>query len=253
MEINAKNLDINLINSGTLNLGAGNIEKEITGSGLTNILDVVTNTALISQNVKVDSTGILTVNANIGNLINRGEVTSNANNLTGTVNNSGIIKLSGTLDKTISGSGTTKVNGILNLAPSAIIDGVLDLNNGTISTSDLSYSKYDIKTLDGVGNATIDVDWANSKADTFNTASGSGVLNLTLNQTGTENIWDTKTIKITNGGVGIFLDTITGEKEKEILGSDDLRANVDWADKFGSWKRTDTYNETTSAVNGLYP
>ncbi len=246
--INANNLDVALINNGTLNLGAGNIEKEITGSGLTNILDVVTNNAFISQNVNVDSTGKLTVEANIGNLTNRGEVSSNANNLTGTVNNSGILNLSGALDKAILGNGTTKVNGILNLAPSAIIDGVLDLNNGTISTSDLSYSKYDIKTIDGVGNATIDVDWSNSKADTFNSTSGRGVLNLTLNQTGTENIWDTKTIRITNGGVGIFLDTITGEKEKEILGSDDLRANVDWSDKFGAWKRTDTYSETTSAI-----
>ncbi len=249
--INANNLDVALINNGTLNLGVGNIEKEITGSGLTNILDVVTNNAFISQNVNVDSSGILTVNANIGNLINRGEVTSNTNNLTGSINNSGILNLSGTLDKNISGNGTTKVNGLLNLAPSAIIDGVLDLNNGTISTSDLSYSKYDIKTLDGVGNATIDVDWANSKADSFNTTSGSGVLNLTLNQTGTENIWDTKTIKITNGGVGIFFDTITGVKEKEILGSDDLQANVDWADKFGAWKRTDTYSETTSAIKSI--
>lgn len=249
--INANNLDVALINNGTLNLGVGNIEKEITGSGLTNILDVVTNNAFISQNVNVDSSGILTVNANIGNLINRGEVTSNTNNLTGSITNSGILILSGTLDKTILGNGTTKVNGLLNLAPSAIIDGVLDLNNGTISTSDLNYSKYDIKTLDGVGNATIDVDWANSKADSFNTTSGSGVLNLTLNQTGTENIWDTKTIKITNGGVGIFFDTITGVKEKEILGSDDLQANVDWADKFGAWKRTDTYSETTSAIKSI--
>ncbi len=246
--VSANNLEVTLINNGTLNLGVGNIEKEITGSGLTNILDNVTNNALISQNVNVGSTGKLTVNANIENLINSGEVTSNTNNLTGTINNSGILNLSGTLDKTILDNGTTKVNGTLNFAPSAIIDGVLDLNNGTISTSDLSYSKYDIKTIDGVGNATIDVDWSNSKADFFNSTSGSGVLNLTLNQTETENIWDTKTIQITNGGVGIFLDTTTGVKEKEILGSDELQANANWSDKIGSWKRIDTYSEKTSAI-----
>ncbi len=244
----ANNLDVTLINNGTLNLGVGNIEKEITGSGLTNILDVVTNNAIISQSVNVNDSGKLIVGANIGNLVNTGEVIANATNLTGTINNSGILNLSGTLDKTISGNGTTKVNGILNLAPSTTIDGILDMNNGTISTSDLSYSKYDITTINGVGNATIDVDWSNSKADSFNSTSGSGVLNLTLNQTETENIWDTKTIKITNGGVGIFLDTTTGVKEKEILGSDDLRANTDWSDKFGAWKRTDTYSEKTSAI-----
>ena len=248
LEINANNLDVALINNGTLNLGVGNIEREITGSGSTNILDIVTNNAIISQNVNVNGAGKLTVGANIGNLVNTGEVIANASNLTGTISNSGTLNLSGTLDKNISGNGTTKVNGILNLSPSATIDGILDMNNGTISTSDSSYSKYDITTINGTGNATIDVDWANSKADSFNSTSGDGVLNLTLNQTSTENIWDTKTIQITNGGVGISLNATTGVKEKEILGSDELRANTNWSDKVGSWKRTDTYSEKTSAV-----
>lgn len=246
--INANNLDVALINNGTLNLGVGYIEKEITGSGSTNILDIVTNNAIISQNVNVNGSGKLTVGADIGNLVNSGEVITNASNLTGTISNSGTLNLSGTLDKNISGNGTTKVNGILNLSPSATIDGILDMNNGTISTSDSSYSKYDITTINGVGNAAIDVDWANLKADSFNSTSGDGVLNLTLNQTATENIWDTKTIQITNGGVGISLNATTGVKEKEILGSDDLRANTNWSDKFGAWKRTDTYSEKTSAI-----
>ena len=246
--INASNLDVALTNNRTLNLGEGNIEKEINGTGSTNILDAVTNNAVISQNVNVNGSGKLTVNANIGNLTNNGEVISSTSNLTGTINNSGTLNLSGTLDKTISGNGTTKVNETLNLSQSATIDGILDLNNGTISTSDSSYSKYNITTINGTGNASIDVDWANSKADSFNSTSGNGVLNLKLNETSTENIWDTKTIQITNGGVGISLDTKTGVKEKEVLGSDELRANTNWSDKVGSWKRTDTYSEKTSAI-----
>ena len=134
LEINAKYLDINLINSGTLNLGAGNIEKEITGSGLTNILDVVTNNAFISQNVNVDSTGKLTVEANIGNLTNRGEVTSNTNYLTGSISNSGILILSGTLDKSILGNGTTKIAGdSFTILDGAAIKGILDINNQTLN------------------------------------------------------------------------------------------------------------------------
>lgn len=132
--INANNLDVALINNGTLNLGVGNIEKEITGSGLTNILDVVTNNAFISQNVNVDSSGILTVNANIGNLINRGEVTSNTNNLTGSISNSGILILSGSLDKTILGNGTTKIAGdSFTILDGAAVKGILDINNQTLN------------------------------------------------------------------------------------------------------------------------
>ena len=101
---------------------------------MTNILDVVTNNAFISQNVNVDSSGILTVNANIGNLINRGEVTSNTNNLTGSISNSGILILSGSLDKTILGNGTTKIAGdSFTILDGAAVKGILDINNQTLN------------------------------------------------------------------------------------------------------------------------
>ena len=132
--INASNLDVALTNNGTLNLGAGNIKKEITGTGSTNILDAVTNNAVISQNVNVNGSGKLTVNANIGNLLNNGEVTSSTSNLTGTINNSGILNLSGTLDKNISGNGTTKIVGdSFTMLDGAVVKGVLDINNQTLN------------------------------------------------------------------------------------------------------------------------
>ena len=90
--------------------------------------------ALISQNVNVDSTGKLTVNANIGNLINSGEVTSNTNDLTGTITNSGVLNLSGTLDKAILGNGTTKIAGdSLTMLDGAVVKGILDINNQTLN------------------------------------------------------------------------------------------------------------------------
>ncbi len=134
LEIDANNLDVALINNGTLNLGAGDIEKEITGNGSTNILDVVTNNAEISQKVNVNSSGELTVGANIGDLTNNGEVVANASNLTGTINNSGTLNLSGTLNKEISGLGTTKIVGdSFTMLDGAVVKGVLDTNNQTLN------------------------------------------------------------------------------------------------------------------------
>lgn len=134
LEINASNLDVALTNNGTLNLEAGNIEKEITGTGSTNILDAVTNNAVISQNVNVNGSGKLTVGANIGNLTNNGEVTSSTSNLTGTINNSGTLNLSGTLNKEISGLGTTKIVGdSFTMLDGAVVKGVLDINNQTLN------------------------------------------------------------------------------------------------------------------------
>ena len=134
LEIDANNLDVALINNGTLNLGAGDIEKEITGNGSTNILDVVKNNAEISQKVNVNSSGELTVGANIGDLTNNGEVVANASNLTGTINNSGTLNLSGILDKEISGLGATKVVGdSFTMLDGAVVKGVLDTNSQTLN------------------------------------------------------------------------------------------------------------------------
>ena len=132
--ITADNLDVTLINDGTLNLGSGVVAKKITGSGTTNIEGAVTNNAAISQGVKVSSSGNLIVGANIGDLTNNGNVVANASNLTGAVNNSGTLNLSGILDKTIGGSGITKISGdSLILANGASIKGTLDVNNQTLN------------------------------------------------------------------------------------------------------------------------
>lgn len=132
--ITADNLDVTLINDGTLNLGSGVVAKKIMGSGTTNIEGAVTNNAAISQGVKVSSSGNLVVGANIGDLTNNGNVVANASNLAGAVNNSGTLNLSGILDKTIGGSGITKISGdSLILANGASIKGTLDVNNQTLN------------------------------------------------------------------------------------------------------------------------
>ena len=112
----------------------GTLASQVSGTGTTNIIGAVTNNAIISQDVNIDSTGKLTVNANIGNLTNNGEVISNTNNLTGTINNSGTLNLSGTLNKEISGLGTTKIVGdSFTMLDGAVVKGVLDINNQTLN------------------------------------------------------------------------------------------------------------------------
>ena len=170
-ELTLSELDLNgktsfIVNSGsTLNISDIKLKGNET---------VITNNG---GNLNFTNNNIIDGKISGTTAINSGVLEINANNLDVALINNGTLNLSGTLDKTISGNGITKVNETLNLSPSAAIDGILDLNNGTISTSDLSYSKYDITTINGTGNATIDVDWANSKADSFNSTSGNGVLN----------------------------------------------------------------------------
>ena len=179
LNIDANNLDVILTNNGTLNLGVGSITKEITGAGATNILGTVKNYASISQDVNVDSSGNLTVGANIGNLVNNGTVNANSNNLSGTINNSGILNLSGTLNKTVSGLGTTRVSDSgLALVNGAEIKGSLEVNNQTLHVlaTDTNNLFNDVKVNSGTINL-INNNINNLNANSFNI---NGNVNLLL-------------------------------------------------------------------------
>lgn len=179
LNIDANNLDVILTNNGTLNLGIGSITKEITGAGATNILGTVKNYASISQDVNVDSSGNLTVGANIGNLVNNGTVNANSNNLSGTINNSGILNLSGTLNKTVSGLGTTRVSDSgLALVNGAEIKGSLEVNNQTLHVlaTDTNNLFNDVKVNSGTINL-INNNINNLNANSFNI---NGNVNLLL-------------------------------------------------------------------------
>lgn len=179
LNIDANNLDVILTNDGILNLGIGSITKEITGAGATNILGTVKNYASISQDVNVDSSGNLTVGANIGNLVNNGTVNANSNNLSGTINNSGILNLSGTLNKTVSGLGTTRVSDSgLDLVNGAEIKGSLEVNNQTLHVlaTDTNNLFNDVKVNSGTINL-INNNINNLNANSFNI---NGNVNLLL-------------------------------------------------------------------------
>ena len=179
LNIDANNLDVILTNDGILNLGIGSITKEITGAGATNILGTVKNYASISQDVNVDSSGNLTVGANIGNLVNNGTVNANSDNLSGTINNSGILNLSGTLNKTVSGLGTTRVSDSgLALVNGAEIKGSLEVNNQTLHVlaTDTNNLFNDVKVNSGTINL-INNNINNLNANSFNI---NGNVNLLL-------------------------------------------------------------------------
>lgn len=179
LNIDANNLDVILTNDGILNLGIGSITKEITGAGATNILGTVKNYASISQDVNVDSSGNLTVGANIGNLVNNGTVNANSDNLSGTINNTGILNLSGTLNKTVSGLGTTRVSDSgLALVNGAEIKGSLEVNNQTLHVlaTDTNNLFNDVKVNSGTINL-INNNINNLNANSFNI---NGNVNLLL-------------------------------------------------------------------------
>ena len=229
-----------ILNEGsTLNIS--NVNLRGTNSVITNNGGILNFNNKNIVNGKLDGTGTAT---------NNGDLYIGASNIALTLDNKNNLYLNnGTLNSNIKGNGTTIINeDILTLGRDASISGTLALNNKTVSTVDGSYTNYEINSITGNGKATIDVDWSNSKADSFQSTSGNGILELTLNATSTANIYETKTIQITSGGVGISLTEQTGMKTKTETGTKNLVANVNWSDKFGGWTRQDTYSEKISAV-----
>lgn len=229
-----------ILNEGsTLNIS--NVNLRGTNSVITNNGGILNFNNKNIVNGKLDGTGTAT---------NNGDLYIGASNIALTLDNKHNLYLSdGTLNSKITGNGTTIIDGdVLTLGKNATISGTLNLNNKSISTVDGSYTNYIINSITGDGKATIDVDWANSKADTFQSTSGTGTIALTLDATSTAGIYETKTIQITSGGVGISLAEQTGTKTKTETGTKNLTANINWADKFGGWTREDTYSEKISAV-----
>lgn len=144
-------------NDGDINFTDGILAHNITGSGTTNILGDVVNDAQISQDVDVQS----------------GQLTTSADNISGTINNEAELLLNGKLTNTVTGSGTTTANESLILANGAGFSGTLNMNSAVISTADNIISNYNIGTMQNTGSFTIDIDLASNTADKFITGNTS--------------------------------------------------------------------------------
>ena len=164
LSMNASNLSADsLNNSGTLNFTGGENSNEVNGDGTTTINGEVVNSALIDQDVRIES----------------GELTSSLANLGGAIANSGTLRTSGELDKVISGSGETINSGIISLASGGGIEGSLNLNDGTLNISSGSVTSHNIGNMVGNGSLSLDVDMTNNIADELIIGSiGSGVVTI---------------------------------------------------------------------------
>lgn len=183
----AKAITSSVVNDGSLIFTDGNITKDISGDGVTYIDGTIVNNAQINNDVSV----------------NTGSLKTSANSIGGEINNDALLILTGDLDKNVSGSGTTDVDETLRLSAGAGFDGILNLNDGNITTKDSILNNYNIGTLLNSGTFSIDADFANNTSDKFivgNNSKGTIYINE-INFINLDSISNTTKIQIldTNG------------------------------------------------------
>ena len=231
------------VNAGAVELtGEGTIDKNI--SGATKISGNILNGATL-ENVTVAETG---------------EFTTDASKFT-TLANSGVLNLEGVLDKSITGIGTTKVKTLLTMT-TGDIDGIIDINSGTLSLIDNNVKTYTPQKLKGEGNLKIDI----VKNDT-------GIVSDTIKASSYEDIDITVTeiagldsvmtgnesfnLNLFDGyegdGLKIAADIVsahTGTKNVDRSKTDELTQTANWTDKFGESTWQDIYTEELKADKG---
>ncbi len=123
-------------NAGNLNLTGGTNENEITGTGFTNFTNIVVNEGAITQN-SVTNAGTLTNNALIkANVENTGKLTSEGDNIDGTVANFGeyFISDGDNANDIIGAGGTTSILGDTTNTGTIIQEALKIANSGNLTT-----------------------------------------------------------------------------------------------------------------------
>ena len=163
--VNVEGIDHAVANEGDLTLKKdGTLAYNLTGDGTTNINGTIVNGAQISNDVKV---------------LSNAEFTTSRQGVDGTIDNAGKLNLSGTLTDVITGNGITKVNQSLNMHDGAGIIGILNANDGEISTQDTKISDFNIGTMTGDGNYSIDITAAGTSDKFVAGADSSGKITIT--------------------------------------------------------------------------
>ena len=147
---NASNIGGNINNLNDIYLTGGTLSKNISGSGITNVLGVVSSNGLIAQNIVIDTNGSLTTDAsNVGGLVtNNRELYLTGGELAYNVNGNGRTYINNnlTLNSSINGNTIYLDNaGIIKFAQNSdisnstlnVLSGGVDLTNNTIAKTNL--------------------------------------------------------------------------------------------------------------------
>ena len=190
---NFSNISGTVDNDGTFNVIGGTINKAISGDGTTSITGNVSNQTTISQAVSVANTGNLDntsgkITKNV-DILSGGILTSNASNISGTVDNDGTFNvIGGTINKAISGSGTTNItgNGVVNSstisqAVNIASAGNLDNSSGTIGGDVANSGTLTSNAGNISGSVTNDAAYNVTGGEITKAITGAGTTNITGN------------------------------------------------------------------------
>jgi len=142
----------------------------------------VSENSIIAGDVKVlagtfNAQGVIN-----GNLTNAGTTTAIADNVKGSIANTGTLNISGKLVSDLTGDGTTIINNAatLELGKDVDVEGNLNLNLGTLILSSGEVSEHTIGKSINNGSMTIDIDLASLTPDVLNVSEDSaGLITLT--------------------------------------------------------------------------
>lgn len=258
LTINAENFDVNFTDNNSKQGGA------INNSGRM-VLNTKNNHSINFHKADYEglsndiyNTGTLKINGDVNvysgisgtgslNVLN-GKKLSCENLIQEKISNHGEITISGTLNSKVEGNGTVKINDNLYLTENTNIDGILDLNEGSLDIrsgkNNASCSDFSVGTLKGSGNLSISLK-KDSKgkiiSDSLTVKSyGNGSYTVCVLDNMVNGELENFTVSVLNGYAGAnlkiadeILQKYNFEETKQYEKVSQIKAHSKWEDTFG--------------------
>lgn len=239
---NVGSTNVEIKSGANLILGDGDIDFEVKGGTVSIQGNVNTTDKRVQSAVNVLEGGVLTAKADLLRNDNNGNK----------VTNNGDLYLSGNLNKLIYGTGVTHIDKELTLttnSPNKVIEGTLDLNNGTLITdvANNAIKNYNINKATGTGDIIFNVNLAaTTKADkiTLSDAASDAIFKFNADKLNfvsmptPETETDYGVIQVLFGGTGAKLQldgdgsfSVAVEKSRE----DEAKADVYFDENFSRY------------------